>query len=132
MQVLTTAPSSSPQVCEEDRGLYDVDGFGRRAPAEQRYSWHADEVVLTDSGNEGASSAVVAPLLLGEKYIFRVRPIYAGVLPPPPPPTYWEALHAQRQEELPELLRDPPQPPPPPPPPSLGNITAYSRPVLID
>ena len=61
-----------------------------------------------------------------------MRPIYAGVLPPPPPPTYWEALHAQRQEELPELLRDPPQPPPPPPPPSLGNITAYSRPVLID
>jgi hypothetical protein len=123
---------NSTEVCEEDRGLYDVDGFARRAPTEQRYSWHADEVVLTDSGNEGATSAVVAPLLLGEKYIFRVRPIYAGVLPPPPPPTYWEALHAQRQEELPELLRDPPQPPPPPPPPSLGNITAYSRPVLID
>ena len=123
---------NSTEVCEEDPGLYDVDGFGRRAPTEQRYSWHADEVVLTDSGNEGASSAVVAPLLTGERYIFRVRPIYAGVLPPPPPPTYWEALHAQRQEELPELLRDPPQPPPPPPPPSLGDITAYSRPVLID
>jgi len=122
--------SNATEVCEDDGSLLDVHGFRRRAPEQQRYSWHADEVMLEDAGN--ATNAIIAPLRVGERYIFRVAAIHAGVPPPPPPPTYWELLYAQRQLELPELLRDPPPPVPPPPPPYLGVPSAYSQPAHIE
>ena len=116
-------------VCTQRAGPYDRNDFYRRAPEEQRYGWHMDEIALEDAGN--GSQAVVAPLAIGSTYIFRVAAIYVGVPPPPPPLTYEQRLSAEREAELPALLRSPLPPPPPPPPPLLGAFSAYSRPLSI-
>jgi hypothetical protein len=66
-------------ICSDAPGEYDESGFYRRAPAQQRYAWLRDKLATEDSGN--GTSTVVTPLSVGERYIFRVAAVYAGVVP---------------------------------------------------
>ena len=61
-------------VCTEDEGAYDVNGFYRRAPHEQRFAWMADKLALEQIGAQ--TKGVVAPLVMGATYIFRVVALY--------------------------------------------------------
>ena len=62
-------------VCVDAPGPYDAAGFYRRAPHEQRYAWAHDVLAAETEG--GGRTVVVAPLALGEEYIFRVSALYS-------------------------------------------------------
>ena len=88
-------------LCQDVDTPYDLLGYYRRAPAEQRYAWREDELLIWSK--QPGTRAVVSPLAVGEWYIFRVAPIlvhqvWAGpasvdeVLAPPSAYSYKELI----------------------------------------
>lgn len=73
----TSLQNVTTECIDEDGGPYDSSGFYRRAPHEQRLSWGDDVLLAEVSGPD--TVAVAAPLVVGERYIFRVVALYDHV-----------------------------------------------------
>ena len=136
---VSNATDANATLCtrEDPNATYDLDGYFRRAPARDVYTWSAaKEVTPVSNGTaEAHQSVVVADLLLDEWYSYRVVHLQPQPPPMPPPPPRTSrvrdpaaiAMTALLEEHAPERL-PPPAPSSMPLPPLQIAQTNYSRP----